>query len=79
MAKITVEQLWPGNQAPGEWKVIGHATTLNGAARIARTHYDPQGFGGFRHPDGGPKYGTIRAIDGENILHWDGAIGNWLE
>jgi len=74
---VIVQELWPDSKAPGYWREIGRAKDIEGAERIARRHYDPEGFGGFRHPDGGPKYGTIRAIleegDGEwKILVYDG-------
>ena len=77
--RMVIQQLWPGDHAPGEWKVLGHATTLRGASRIAKRHYDPEGFGGLRHPDGGPRYGTIRAIQGDRILWWDPTFDIWEE
>lgn len=75
--RMAIQQLWPGNRAPGEWKTVGHATTLTGASRVAKRHHDPRGFGGFRHPDGGPQYGTIRAVDGDRILWWDPVTDTW--
>ena len=76
-AMIVVEQLWPGDQAPGEWRIIGKARTWRGAERIARRHHDPEGFGGFRHPDGGPRYGTIRALTPDGPRRWDPALGTF--
>lgn len=66
-------QTWLLNSrdVPG-WRTIGHATTLRGAERVARKHYAPEDFGGFRHPDGGPKYGTVAALVDGTRYHWDG-------
>lgn len=59
---LNIEQWVPGIRY-GVWKACGKATTWVGATRIAKREYDPIGWGGFRHPDGGPKYGTLRAVD----------------
>lgn len=72
--KMTVLQWWPGG-----WKTVGTAATWRGAERIARREYDPEGFGGFRHPDGGPKYGTLRAIAGDKVHLWDNPLQSFLE
>ena len=76
--KLTIEQWVPG-ACYGEWKVRGKATTWAGAARIARREYDPEGWGGFRHPDGGPKYGTLRATDESGrVFVYIPAHGGWV-
>lgn len=77
--KIIVQQLRPENNAPGEWRPIGTATTWRGAERIARREDDPKGFGGFRHPGGGPKYGTIRAVEGDSVKQWDPTLDKFLD
>lgn len=59
--QIEIYELWPGDHAPGEWKLIGTAETWEEAESMAQKAYDPKGFGGFRHPGGGPDYGTIEA------------------
>lgn len=69
---IIVEEWRPG-ACWGEWRPIGTTATISEAARMARQAYDPDGWGGFRHPDGGPKCGTIRARGPQGeIWVWDG-------
>ncbi len=71
--KIRVE-MWrlKGDQTP-RWYQVGKATTMRGAERIARREYAPETFGGFRHPDGGPNYGAMRAVmPDDRRLYWNG-------
>jgi len=68
--KIDIQQwLLDSHDRPG-WRTIGSATTPRGAERIAKRA--EQGYGGLRHPDGGPRYGTVSAVRGNIRYGWDG-------
>lgn len=76
--KIIVQQLRPGDEAPGDWYTIGKATTWREAKRIARREYDPVTFGIFQHPTRGLKCGTIRAITPDEVRIWDPGLDEFI-
>jgi len=55
------------------WHAVGTATTEDGLDRVGRRAWDPKRWGGFRHPDVGPRYGSLRAVaDDGGIWVWTG-------
>lgn len=74
---ITIQQLQPGPKAPGVWVTIGKSTSWEGAKRAARFAGGPAKYGGERHPDGGPLYGTVRAVTRNGVYWWNPVTENF--
>lgn len=86
---ITERPLPPGRfevWTPDGWQHICQASTWKGVAAVRRKVEGAcSGYGGFFHPDGGPRYGTARFVPDHGGGWWrvdwnlDGPVPPWFD